>query len=306
MARTMSVFKGSTGLNTKVDPVRLPYDPRTGVQDLAVAYNVVHDDTGRVSRRKGFTATTRTEDIHSLFCDGGFCLFVTGNALCRLNADYTYASLRNVTTGARMRCVQVAGKIYYANGHETGVVKEAGTSWSWVKGDYVGPATTRQYSNPPIGTILAYYNGRIYVVQGKTVWYSEPFAYGAFDLARNHFDFDENVTMFRPVAEGFWVGTEKNTLFLVGGTPQEFRRVVTAGYGVIEGTDDRIDLGKLGSGEMAGIGAIWTSNEGICVGAPGGHFSNLTEDKIDLWPDITARFGAGLCMNDNYISLLEP
>jgi hypothetical protein len=202
-----------------------------------------------------------------------------------------------------MRYLAVGDQIYYANGHETGRI-ENGSSWTWVKGSYVGPETTRQYSDPPVGTILGYHNGRVYVVQGKTVWFSEPFAYGAFDLVRNHFSFEENVTMFRSVSEGIWLGTEAKALFLVGGTPRELRRITVADYGVIEGTDDYVDLAKLGTGEMIGIGVLWASNEGLCVGGPSGHFANLTQEKIDSWP--TARFGAGITMKDKYLALLEP
>lgn len=302
MARTVTMFRGSTGLNTEIDPVRLPFDPRTGIQDLAVAYNVDHDDTGRISRRKGFAATIRTEDIHSLFCDGGECLFVTGNALCVLHADYTYTAIRNVTIGARMRCVQVDDQIYYTNGHETGRVKNS-LSYSWMKGTYIGPDTTRQYSDPPIGSILEHFNGRIYVVQGKTVWHSEPFNHDAFDLARNYFDFGSNVTMFRAVSSGIWVSTERNTYFLAGGVPQEFIRTMVANYGAVEGTDDRVVGAKLGSGEMAGVGIIWTSTKGICFGSADGQFVNSTESKLS-YP--YARYGTGLCLGKRYVALLEP
>ncbi len=306
MARDIKVFTGSTGLNTKDDPVRLDFDPKTGVTDRAVAVNVEHDQTGRISRRKGFEATARTESAHSLFSYGDVCLYVSDSDFYMLTPGYGRKHLRVVTAGAKMRYVHVAGQIYYANGNETGRVDvNLKNSWTWVKGDYVGPETTRQLSDPPIGTILAHYNARIFVVQGKTVWYSEPFAHGAFDLAKNHFGFEENITMFRPVKDGIWVGTEKHIVFLVGGTPREFRRAWVAEYGVIEGTDDWVNMQKL-PGEMIGLGAIWTSNEGICVGSPEGQFSNLTQDKIELWPTITARFGAGICMNDKYISLLEP
>ncbi len=302
MARTIKMFRGSTGLNTEVDPVRLPFDPRTGIQDLAVAYNVDHDDTGRVSRRKGFAATIRTEHWHSLFCDGGECLFVKGNALCVLHANYTFSALRNVTVGARMRAVQVDDQIYYANGHETGIVKNSLSS-SWLKGTYVGPSTTRQYSDPPIGSILEHYSSRIFVVQGKTVWYSEPFNHDAFDLVRGYFDFGNNVTMFRAVDGGIWISTEKHTYFVSGTIPTDIRRVKVADYGAVEGTDDKVDGAKIGSGEMGGIGVMWTSPKGICFGSADGQFKNLTEARMS-YP--YARYGAGVSMDDKYVATLEP
>jgi len=201
-----------------------------------------------------------------------------------------------------MYCVQVDDHIYYANGHEKGRVKDS-VSYSWVKGDYVGPSTTRQYSDPPIGTILEHFNGRVYVVQGKTVWYSEPFAYGAFDLVRNHLTLDTNVTMFRAVTGGVWVGTERNTYFFEGSTPKAFKKVWVSGHGAIEGTDKMVDASKIGAGEMRGRGVIWAATDGICLGSADGQFINLTGPRLS-YP--FARYGAGVCMDKRYIALLEP
>jgi len=50
VAQVFRMLASVTGLNTKVDPVRLEYDPKTGVEELSVAYNVDIDDTGRVGR----------------------------------------------------------------------------------------------------------------------------------------------------------------------------------------------------------------------------------------------------------------
>ncbi|HBF43032.1 MAG TPA: hypothetical protein DDW42_05260, partial [Desulfobacteraceae bacterium] len=116
MTDTLNIFTGSTGLNTEVDPVRLPFEPQSGVQDLAVAYNVDHDATGRISRRKGFSATTRTENAHSLWCDGGECLFASGTSLYVLNPDFTLTSVATITDGARLSYVQVHNKAFWANG----------------------------------------------------------------------------------------------------------------------------------------------------------------------------------------------
>ena len=41
MADPIVIFSSSNGLNNKIDPVRLPYDPDTGVQDLAVPQGVI-------------------------------------------------------------------------------------------------------------------------------------------------------------------------------------------------------------------------------------------------------------------------
>ncbi len=297
------MFSGSSGLNVKIDPVRLPYDPETGVQDLAVAFNVDHDQTGRVSRRKGFSATSRTEDIHSLFCDNGPCLFVAGSKLCLLSGDYSKTELATVTPGARMRYLQLNNRVYYANGHQTGFI-ENGSNNSWVMGAYYGPETDRQFVDPPLGSRLAFHGGSIWVTQGSVAWHSEPFAFNWFDLARNFLPFEGEIRMFRPVTSGIFVSLEDKTLFIEGTLSNDMkRRRTVANYPAIEDTDVELDASKIGSGEMSGQAALWTTPEGICVGLPTGEFLNLTQRKL-LYP--TALRGAGLALDNRYISLLEP
>jgi hypothetical protein len=300
----INIFTGSSGLNIKIDPARLPYDPETGVQDLAVAVNVDHDYTGRVSRRKGFAATARTEVIHSLWCDGGPCLFVTGDALCLLNPDYTYKLLRNVTENAKMRYVQVDDIAYYTNGIEMGYVQNgASAGWSAAAAPYGPDPTTRTLYSPPVGSHLEVYNGHMFIAQGNIVWFSEPFAYNHFDLVRSYLPFGGEVRMFKSVEGGIWISTHHHTYFLEGSLPKEFRRRIAATYPAIEDTVVQVDASKLGNGEFQGLGLLWTTREGICLGLSDGTFMNLTQRKIDL--PHTLR-GAGLLFDERYVALLEP
>jgi len=303
MSSPITIFSGSNGLNTKVDPARLRFDPKTGVQGLAVAVNVNIDPTGRVGRRKGFSATVRTESIHSLWCDGGACLFITGTSLCQLHPDYSYSVVATVFKGAAVSYFQVEGRSYWMNGHEKGYIENVVNN-PWVQGTYVGPATTRQLSGPPIGHLVAYDFGHVYIAQGPVVWYSEPFNLNAFDLSRNYLPFEDRVSMLRPLpAGGMWVSTGKQTFFLPGTNPRETGPLKKADYPAIEHTDALIDLAKIGAGEMSGIGAIWTSTEGICIGSSDGQMINLTQRRISYPRSI---FGAGICFDDRYVATLQP
>jgi hypothetical protein len=305
VANPLTIFSGSDGLNVKVDPVRLPFSKETGVQDLAVAYNVDHDSTGRVSRRKGFAATVRTENIHSLWCDGGPAFFVTGTSLCLLNADYTYKVLRSVTSGARMRYLQVGGRTYYTNGHEQGYIEnQADQAWQ-VPSEVYGPDTDRVFSDPPLGSRLAIYNAHIFVVQGDVVWHSEPFGYNLFDLARNFLSFESEVRMFRPVRNGIFASSSHSTYFLRGNVPRDLNLEKVADFPAISDTDTEIDAARVGGGEYMGMGisAMWTGTEGICLGISDGRFINLTRRKLDF---PSAVRGSGLALDDRYLALLEP
>jgi len=303
------VLGGVTGLNTKDDPVRLPYNEETGVQDLAVAFNVDVEDTGRVSRRKGFTNRIDA-NCHSLFAEENICLFVTGDALCWMYPDYGYAGLRNVTIGAKMRYCRVDDAVYYLNGYEIGKAISAVSS-TWVMGTYSGPDTDRVYSDPPMGTDVCYHNGRIYIAQGDTVWYSEPFGFNLFDLTRSYWKVDSRVRTLRAVKDGIFVGSETNTYFYKGDEPKDTVRSTVATYPIIQYSDVNF-LGRLvfpiGGGKYidthsGSLSALWLSEKGICYGGHDGDFYNLTEEKIVMPAGIS---GSGLVFDGRYVGLINP
>ncbi len=296
-------FRGSRGLNNRIDPLRVEFNPETGIQDLSVAYNVVHDYTGRISRRKGWEVTDIVSSCHSLFSIGPTALFVTGDALCLLGLDFTYSPLRNVATGARMDYARVGPRVYYANGHQTGMVID-GKSWSWVKPtEEYGPGTNKEFGQPPVGYLLEYYNGRMYVVQGNTIWYSEPFGTHLFDLARSFIPMDSEMTMIHAVRAGLFISTEFETFFVGGANPTEFVLQKVATYPAIRGTDVDVDVSKVGGLGLRGVGVMWASSEGICLGTPEGEFINLTESRL-TYP--RSLMGAGLFLGDRYVVTLEP
>lgn len=306
MARTLKIFKGTTGINNKIDPVRLKYNWKTGVQELKLGVNIDVDDTGRPSRRDGHLITALTGAYHSLFCDGGECLGVTGTALKVIHADYTATGIRNVTVGVRMDYCQVGDRIYYLNGFEKGYVENS-TNYTWAVGSYVGPTTTKKFSSPPIGHLLTLYNGRMYIAQDDVVWYSEPFAYGAYNMAQNFIPFSSRTKFLRAVNDGIYVGDEKDIYFHKGKIPKEFEQTKVANYPAIEGTAEKVPGSRIGKLDMEvnfpGEVIMLTTKEGICIAGHGGQFINLSERRLD-YP--SAQFGAGLYKDGKYISLLQP
>ncbi len=310
MPNIITIFESTAGLDTKSDPAKLKWTPEGGFMDLAVAYNIDISDIGRISRRKGFTRRFAS-GAHSIFAYGSICLFVTDNALTVLHEDFSTNAIRNVTPGARMDYEPVGNEIYYANGHEIGVVI-AGSSFGWVFTEYIGPETTRTFSNPPIGRLIEYYNGRVYIVQDDVVWYSEPFNLNAFDLARNYIQLPGYIRMLKAVAGGLYVSTETDIFFYKGSTPEDFHEVKVADYPAIEGTaqviQGRINFGQDGKPDVEvawGLekSAILLAEKGVCWGGSGGEFFNLTEKRIKL---PKASTGAGLFHEGKYVGLLNP
>jgi hypothetical protein len=308
MANLIPVFNASTGLNTRIDPARIVFDPETGISDLAVAYNIDHDYTGRISRRKGFVATSVTDACHSLFCDTGEALMVMGTSMCLIAPDLSaYRGIATVTAGAPVSYAQVGNMIFWVNGFEKGYVQH-GENHAWVKGTYYGPTSRRVLSDPPIGNLVASHAGRIYIASGSVLWISDAYSLNAFDMARGFFSFEGNeITMIKSVRAGMYVGTDQAVWFLHGNTPKTFQPVKAARSGAFKGTAAMVDLSDISPKEFlenrTGEAVMWTGPEGISIGMPDGQVFHLTKDKID---PLAAVSGAGAIINGRYVCTLAP
>jgi len=302
MAKTVTLYSKTNGLNNYADPTRIMYDMQSGTIDLAEAYNVDVDSSGRLSMRKGFTATARTEEIGKVFCKGGECLFVSGSVLYKLNEDYTRTSLKTgLTSGLEMYYEQVGNRIYYSNYVERGYVLN-GVAYDWVVGTYVGPTTYKVFHDPPPCSIICFHSGRLYLVSADVIWYSEPFAYGWFDTARSFIPLGSNIRMLCSVGSGMFVGLEDGVWFLNGTTPASFSFAKAADSPVVSGTDV-VGYGvKLGEGGVSGSVAFWTAQDGIYAGFPSGEAKNLTKNRL-VFP--ASAKGCAVLNGNKYLTLLR-
>lgn len=297
--RRVILFTGTEGLNMEVDPVRHEYSEKDGIRDLAIAKNVDFDYTGRIRMRRGWKYTAITGNCHSLFSDGGDAVFVTGDALTILGSGYSTTALRNVTVGARMSYAQVGSKIYYANGREIGYIT-GGKSIAWQKPAtvYHSKDSTRVLSGPPIGSLLEYFNGRMYVIQSSVAWVSEQYNVNVYALSEDYIPFESTVTMFKGVTDGIWVGTRNRIVFLRGTNPEDFRYEVKGLFGAIPGTVAKIDSFKVGNGNIPEVGVIFATKYGPCLGTSDGRLVPLTEKKVSV-PSVVR--GAGAVLDKKYL-----
>lgn len=306
--KTIPFLRASKGLNIVTDPVRIAFDPEKGIVDLATAFNVDVDSSGRLSRRKGLTLL-QSWNTHSIFCDNGPCLFVSGTSLYRLNSDKTRTGIRSsLTPGARMNYVQVGNKVFYANGFEYGYV-EGDLSYYWEASAYVGPTTSRTFSSPPIGiTQLEFYKGRIFCSLGDVLWFSEPFAWDWFDMASNWIQFRGNIRFLKASygstdrdSDGIYVGTDYGVEFLEGDTPDKFSREQVSDSAPVYGTAVRAEAARVAGGGTGKV-VFWTAQNGIWVGRANGQAECVTKDRLKL---PSALFGSAVYHDGKYLVLLE-
>lgn len=141
------------------------------------------------------------------------------------------------------------------------------------------PLRVIKFSKPPAGNLLEYYNGRIYIVRGNIIYYTEPFAYELINPQFNHIMFEKDITMIGAVKDGLWIATDK-TYFARGNNPP-FEFDEKTNYGAIVGTKQVISGDYVGEGTGNEV-VLWTSPNGICAGMDGGNFKNLTENNYSF------------------------
>jgi len=279
------IIKGAFGINNKIDPMRHQYNPETGIGFLAEAIDCDIDDSGMISRRNGF-AEVSANYSHSVFCDRGDCFVaqdrVSDTAIYKIGTDFSLVGVRSgLTKSNKISYCQVGQKTYYSNGVQNGVIIE-GISTSWPLGVYKGPDTLKEYSQAPVGSHIAYHLGRMWIAVDSDIFVSEPFKPGLFRLAGRFFSFGTVVRMIRPVKNGVWVSDSETTGFIsISETwdKQEYER--KASIPAHEWSDNHklVDL-KNTQMQIPGLSAVWSSDDGLCIGTEDGQLINVTENKL--------------------------
>jgi len=303
--KVIPFFRGTTGINTVADPVRVPHDLETGIMDLAEGINVSVDQTLRPNLRKG-RKLLYAGDFHTIFHQDTICLLVgtegSTDSLFILGTDMVPVGIRSgLTRGARMSFTEIDGQVFYANGFENGVVY-GGLSHSWPADEYFGTETTRSFTGPPIGHHICWAFSRMFVARRNELWRSEEFRPGLFDRARGFYRFESELLMVKPVDAGLFVSDEHNTYFLAGGDPEGFAEKKVADFPAIEWADalQYVEGSELGiEGVSPGPAALWASPEGAMLGSSSGQLINLNKRKV-IYPE-NCRTGAGLLMGYNFI-----
>jgi hypothetical protein len=98
--------------------------------------------------------------------------------------------------------------------------------------------------------------------------------------------------------------TDKQVVWRADVESVPLNEIVVADYPIIEGTNVSAPGSKVLDGRFAAMQVmVATTTDGICVGAPGGAFINLTEDRLS-YP--TARYGAACVVDGKYVVQLKP
>jgi hypothetical protein len=293
------VLDGFTGLKNTVGRERL--DPK----ELAQGINIDLDDKGQPRRRRGFIKKL-SGDCHSLFqAENGTVYVVKDAALGVLYPNYSFSSLGVAIHGDPaagldpLAYVQVGKDIYYSGAGTSGIIDTQdntvsfwGSSSDLILSPVVNPTAylpevrIKLLGKPPVASILAYYNGRIYLAQGPNLWCTELYLYNYVDKTRNFAQFEDDITMIGVVTDGMYIGTKQATWFL-GGESFPMKRKSVLDSGPVKGSMVYIPS-ELGNPTPPGpdadtpqeVAIAFMTSRGYCVGKDSGNAFNLTEDKF--------------------------
>jgi hypothetical protein len=160
-------------------------------------------------------------------------------------------------------------RIYYTNEYEIGYVKN---NTSTLLTDPV-----LEFKMPlPAGQLIEYYRGCLYVAKDDVLYISDPLC-DYFDIRKGYKRFASKITLLRAVDEGMYVGDDK-IWWVNGKSGDDFERTETYSVRAIPLTDVRTNGQNVGDG-LKGNVAIWTGENGICLGGNDGNVINLTESR---------------------------
>lgn len=176
--------------------------------------------------------------------------------------------------------------------------------------DYQGgarslPLATQWLDQPPSGTCLALYRGRIYIASGAHLYATTALSYEHCDLRDYRAIDGTDILLLAAVEQGLFVGTRRAVYFLSGASFLDNAMVRKFDSPAIPGTLAAGDAGViLGNAQLTGqVGVLFATSDGILLGLPDGSLTNLTAERFMLPP--ASRGGALLRTGTTHQYLLS-
>lgn len=201
-------------------------------------------------------------------------------------------------TYIRIYATQADDSVFYF----VGEIAVGGSAINYTMGPLGNELKTEFYSPPAPCSIIRYYRGQLYMVDGPYVWYTDPMAYGLVRRAKNFFMFPSDVTIMEVVDDGIFAVADK-TYSLVGDSASEMRQTEPLNATGVRGTGMVFDAQDFGDGEATGKVAVWMSSRGVAAGTPGGAVQLLTERKVAF--PIADQGAMALIKRDGLVQLLS-
>ena len=144
---------------------------------------------------------------------------------------------------------------------------------------------------PPPGLQLAIFRGRIFIAQGRVLWYTDLYDAERYDPASNYILFQDDIDLIAAVdgkprlrapVTGIYVAAGQSTIFLRGETVEDFLYAVVLHYGAVRRT--LVPIPNTNN-------FMWMTPRGAIMTTDDGELQNLQEASIAM-SDTTASDGA--------------
>lgn len=152
----------------------------------------------------------------------------------------------------------------------------------------LGPQPTTLHLRPmPAGGVVRWFNGRLLVASGATLFYSEPFSPALYNPIRGYVPLPDEITVVAPCDNGVYVATRSATFWLAGPDVSAAEVAPVLPYGAPDGVfgvfPNTMDV-------------WWFSDRGIVVGNTQGQVKNVQEESVAV---ARAASGGGLYREQN-------
>jgi hypothetical protein len=142
---------------------------------------------------------------------------------------------------------------------------------------------------PPQGArIVRLFKGRLLVVAGNALYWSQPLAPHWFDLAQDVQLFAEEPRLVEVVDNGFYLAEGERTWWVAGDDPSTWQPTLVDNTPVCSGRALRIPGRKIPALETTAMVVVWVTASGPVVGLPGGLVAHLTDRTLAINPNQNA------------------
>lgn len=281
-------FNQFDGLKNTVSSERL------GPADLERAVNADIDDAKQLRRRRGYMRKL-TGKFHSAFSIPSGLLVARDGQLTLVYDSYEVVDLGMAVGDDPISYVRVGLDTYFSSESASGVVKYNLTVEPWgaevSPGEWlspvVNPTTTlgqirgKLLGAPPLATSLALYKARIFLANGKVLWFTEPYLYNYVNKTKTFYQYEDDITALGAVTDGVYVGT-KSGLYFQSGETGNMSRVKVNGSHVLERSIVPVDPDVIAAARQAQSknALICMTGDGIIALMDSGITFNLTQDRF--------------------------
>jgi len=243
--------------------------------------NLDATNTGTLKLRSGTTQALSLVGCHSLWAPEAAtrAYFAAGSTLYSFDGTTQTARETGLTPEFPVSYAELLGDVYWSNSVQSGILVGGTTNTTWGPTELTGPLG-QTYAAQVRGNIVRYFRSRLYAVDGRTVWATEPMDYKRVDLMRGFMLFESELHLFEPVSGGIYIGTAaEGVRFLSGQDFKQFSVQNADSLAPVRGSGLSVDGATFGS---AGQGAIWLTKRGWVFGDGSGSTKRLTDTKVSL------------------------